>query len=86
MSRLDRILLSTKWCETWPNCIQVSNQWGLSDHVPLVLDFDNANWGPRPLLMLKCWANFRGYSEFVREKLNSFTLDGWGGHVLKSKL
>ena len=24
MSRLDRFLLSTKWCDSWPNCIQVA--------------------------------------------------------------
>jgi len=36
MSRLDRFLLSEKWCEAWPNCIQVAYQRGLSDHVPLL--------------------------------------------------
>jgi NADH:ubiquinone oxidoreductase subunit len=35
---------------------------------------------------MKCWADYVGYAEFVREKLNSFSLDGWGGHVLKMKL
>lgn len=54
MSRLDRFLLSDKWCDVWPNCIQVAYQRGLSDHVPLILHADDANWGPRPLRMLKC--------------------------------
>jgi exonuclease III len=43
MSRLDRFLLSEKWCEAWPNCIQVAYQRGLSDHVPLMLSVDEAN-------------------------------------------
>jgi len=86
MSRLDRFLLSGKWCESWPNCIQVANQRGLSDHVLVVLDVDDSNWGPRPLRMLKCWSDFRGYSEFVRDKLNSFYLEGWGGFMLQKKL
>lgn len=86
MSRFDRFLLSGKWCESWPNCIQVANHRGLSDHVPVVLDVDDSNWGPRPLRMLKCWSDFRGYSEFVRDKLNSFHLEGWGGFVLQKKL
>jgi len=43
MSRLDRLLLSTNWCATWPNCIQLANQRGLSNHVPLVLYVDEDN-------------------------------------------
>jgi hypothetical protein len=78
--------LSARWCLSWPNVIQVANQRGLSDHVPVVLDVDDFNCGPRPLRMLKCWGDFTGYSEFVREKLNSFCLDGWGGYVLQKKL
>nr|ABD32574.2 Endonuclease/exonuclease/phosphatase [Medicago truncatula] len=65
---------------------QVAYQRGLSDHVPLVLSVDDENWGPRPLRLLKCWADYQGYTDFVRDKLNSFVLDGWGGHVLKIKL
>jgi exonuclease III len=78
ISRLDRFLLSNKWCEKWPNCIQVAYQRGLSDHVPLLLHVDEANWGPRPLRMLKCWSEYPGYAEFVCEK--------WGGYVLQQKL
>ena len=61
MSHLDRFLLSFNWCTTWPNCIQLANQRGLSDYVPLELYADVNNWGPRPLRMLKCWADFPGY-------------------------
>jgi len=49
MSRLDRFLLSEKWCEAWPNSFQVAYQRGLSDHVPIMLHVDDANWGPRSL-------------------------------------
>jgi len=86
MSRLDRFLLSEKWCEAWPNCIQVAHQRGLSDHVPLVLHVDEANWGPRPLRMLKCWADYPGYNDFVRLKWSSFNVQGLGGFVLQQKL
>jgi hypothetical protein len=86
MSRLDRFLLSEKWCEAWPNCIQVAYQRGLSDHVPLVLMVDEANWGPRPLRMLKCWVDFTGYSDFLNQQWSSFDVHGWGGYVLKHKL
>jgi len=86
MSRLDRFLLSDKWCQQWPNCIQIATQRGLSDHVPLFLHVDSANWGPRPLQMLKCWSDYQGYSDFLREKWQSFNFQGWGGYVLQQKL
>ncbi|PNX60241.1 cysteine-rich receptor-like protein kinase, partial [Trifolium pratense] len=35
--------------------------------------------------MLKCWKDIPGYNVFVREKWNSFQVDGWGGYVLKEK-
>jgi len=86
MSRLDRYLLSVNWCSAWPNCFQVANQRGLSDHVPLVLLVDVDNWGPKPLRMLKCWADFPRYAQFVREKWGSFNIEGWRDFVLKEKL
>lgn len=45
---------------------------------PLMLHVDDANWGPRPLRMLKCWADFPGYEDFVRDKWSSFDFYGWG--------
>jgi hypothetical protein len=36
--------------------------------------------------MLKCWGNFPGYREFVRDKWTSFQVEGWGGFILKEKL
>jgi len=85
MGRIDRILLSESWCVTWPDCFQLALARGLSDHCPLVLSIDEENWGLRPLQMLKCWENFAGYDIFVREKWNSFQVEGWGGFVLKEK-
>ena len=84
MSRLDRFLLSDSWCMAWPNCFQMAIARGLSDH--LVLTVDGENWGPRPLQMLKCWEDFPGYNIFVKDKWNSFQVEGWGGYVLNEKL
>lgn len=61
MSRIDRFLLSEEWCAKWPNCLQVAALRGLSDHCPLVLSVDDHNWGPKPVRMLKCWADVPGY-------------------------
>jgi len=51
-----------------------------------MLYVDDANWGPRPLRMLKCWSEYPGYGDFVREKWASFNCQGWGGFVLQQKL
>jgi hypothetical protein len=72
MSRIDRFLLSEKWCLTWPNCFQLASVRGLSDHCPIQLSIDEENWGPKPLRMLKCWDNFSGYNEFVSDRWKSF--------------
>jgi hypothetical protein len=65
MSRLDRFLLSTEWCLTWPKCTHVARIRGLSDHCPIVLVANEEDWGPRPSRMLKCWKDVPGYIMFV---------------------
>ena len=86
MSRIDRFLLSERWCLTWPNCFQMASSRGLSDHFPIQLCIDFANWGPKLVRLLKCWESFTSYNSFVREKWSTFQLEGWGGYVLKEKL
>ena len=41
------------------------------------------NFGLGTFCTLKCWKDFPDYKEFVRNKLTSFEVDGWGGFVLK---
>ncbi|GAU31957.1 hypothetical protein TSUD_288910 [Trifolium subterraneum] len=60
MSRLDRVLLSDGWITLFPNCVQAAMPRGLSDHCPVLLTIDEQNWGPKPLRMLKCWADILG--------------------------
>ena len=85
MSRINRFLLSGRCCLTWTNCFQTATSRGLSDHCPLELSVDEEFWSTRPFCMLKCWENFTGYNNFVREKWDSFRVEGWGGYVLKEK-
>jgi exonuclease III len=85
MNQLDRYLVSEEWCLVWPNCLQVAQLRGLSEHCPLTLSVDEENWGPRPTRFLKCWSDLPGYKKFVSEKWKSLQVDGWGGYVLKEK-
>ena len=86
MSRLNRFLLSEDWCALWPNLLQRALNRGLSDHCPILLSVDEFNWGPRPRRVLKCWGELPGYKQFVRDSLQSFHIEEWGGYVLKEKL
>ena len=85
MSRIDRFLLSEEWCLRWPNCLQVAQLRGLSDHCALFLTVDDENWGPKPSRFLKCWADTSGYVDFIRNKWESLQVEGWGDYVLKEK-
>jgi len=68
MSRLDKFLLSEDWFLMWPNCLQIAQLRGLSDHCPLVLSIDEENWGPRSTRLLKCWKDIPRYNQFVSDK------------------
>jgi hypothetical protein len=85
MSHLDRFLLSEDWCLVWPNCLQIAQLRGLSDHCPLLLSVDEENWGPRPSRFLKCWSDAPGYKQFVSNTWKSLHVEGWEGFVLKEK-
>jgi len=85
MSRIDRFMLSEEWCLVWPNCLQVAQLRGLSDHCLLALSVDEENWEPRPSRFLKCWSETPGYKKFVVDKWKSLQVEGWGGYVLKEK-
>jgi hypothetical protein len=42
----------------------------------IVLTINEQNWGPKPLRMLKCWADIPGYADFVKEKWQSLQVYG----------
>jgi len=35
--------------------------------------------------MLKCWADIPGYDDFVKDRWQSFQVQGWSGFILKEK-
>ncbi|XP_039683765.1 uncharacterized protein [Medicago truncatula] len=87
MSRLDRFMVSEKWCVSWPNCIQVAHQRGLSDHVPVVLDVDNANWGPRPLQWhQQHFKNLDGKILEAKNQISSLDIKGEEAELLEEEV
>lgn len=86
MSRLDRFLMTEDWLNTWSNL----SQWGLkrcvSDHCAVVLKEKEADWGPKPFCVMRCWESMEGYEDFVKNEWCGIDVRGWKGFVLKEKL
>jgi hypothetical protein len=67
-----------------------SSLWALprsvSDHCPLVLRYNNVDWGPRPFRFNNHWILNKDFKGLVEEAWRSFNHTGWMGFVLKEKL
>lgn len=86
MSRLDRILVTSTWIDSWPGFSQEVLPRDISDHCPLLLRNSNQNWGPKPFRFLNCWFDDPRFKGFVLDTWRGFQIDGWGAYVLKEKL
>ncbi|KAL8494390.1 hypothetical protein ACS0TY_025266 [Phlomoides rotata] len=54
--RIDRFLLSSRWCNRWPNAKQFGLKRSISDHAPIILDDCQPEfWGPIPFKMVNWW-------------------------------
>lgn len=54
-SRLDMILISGEWVETWCEVTQWELARDVSDHRPMVLRYLNQGWGSRPFRFNNHW-------------------------------
>jgi hypothetical protein len=86
MSRLDRILISPGWLSLW-GC---PNVWvgarDVSDHCPLILRYNNDDWGPKPFRFNNYWIQHKQFKEVVVNAWNAQHYIGWMGYVLKERL
>lgn len=77
MSRLDRILVSKDFI----TICKVSSQWverrDISDRCPVVLQFDDLNWGPKLFSFNNCWLQHKDFVRFVAERWGEFNVGGW---------
>lgn len=85
-SKLDRMLVNSTWCRSWPNQILKDGRRSLSDHIPIFIEESRKDWGPKPFKFFNQWMQHSDFKDFVREKWNSFNIQGWGGFVMKEKL
>ncbi|KAK2372487.1 hypothetical protein QL285_073613 [Trifolium repens] len=86
MSRLDRFLLSTDWMALWgrPEVWVLARD--VSDHCPLILKYNNDDWGPKPFRFNNYWLQNKNFKNLVVETWNSQHFTGWMGFVLKERL
>jgi hypothetical protein len=87
MSRLDRVLVSSRWMEEWGEV----SLWGLkrdvSDHCPLLLKYNGYDWGPKPFRFNNHWVNNKAFKKLVEDEWASYDyVNGWMGHVVKEKM
>ncbi|WJX93184.1 hypothetical protein P8452_74743 [Trifolium repens] len=87
MSRLDRVLVSSRWMEEWGEV----SLWGLkrdvSDHCPLLLKYNGYDWGSKPFRFNNHWVNNKAFKKLVEDEWASYDyVNGWMGHVVKEKM
>ncbi|MCI22282.1 transposon TX1 putative protein, partial [Trifolium medium] len=86
MSRLDRVLVSTEWLDSWGMCSLWVLPRDVSDHCPLVLKYGDNDWGPKPFRFNNHWLEHKDFKEVVKEAWRENEVRGWMGFVLKEKL
>ena len=85
-SRLDRVLVSEEWIQTWPFYKQYVQQRIVSDHCAIVAKSWAKDWGPKPFRSIDTWFMEPGFKEFVKEKWGSYNGQGDNISSLKEKL
>lgn len=86
MSRLDRFLLSGSWLVQWGNISQWAIKRDVSDHCPVVLRYDDLNWGPKPFKFKNFWLKHLEFGELVKNCWAESNTHRWMGFVMSQKL
>ncbi|XP_028103766.1 uncharacterized protein LOC114302886 [Camellia sinensis] len=84
-SRIDRVLMSTKWLERLNLKLWVLER-SISDHCPLLLLEDGRDSGTRPFLFINAWTFHPKVEEHVKKSWEDTTITGWASFVIMNKL
>ncbi|XP_057418742.1 uncharacterized protein LOC130712948 [Lotus japonicus] len=85
-SRLDRWLVSEEAINKFEGICQSVENWGLSDHRPIILTLGAINFGPKPFLFYNHWLLDKEFEQLVSQWWCSATVVGWSAFVLQEKL
>ncbi|PNX99561.1 cysteine-rich receptor-like protein kinase [Trifolium pratense] len=64
MSRLDRVLVSNEWITLWGNPKVWVAPRDVSDHCPVILRYDVADWGLKPFRFNNFWLHNKSFRDF----------------------
>ncbi|XP_071708027.1 uncharacterized protein [Rutidosis leptorrhynchoides] len=64
-SKLDRFLVSGKFCIEWGNLMAIALEREHSDHCPIVLKDEDINFGPKPFKMFDAWLDEKDIDEVI---------------------
>ncbi|XP_058786822.1 uncharacterized protein LOC131661328 [Vicia villosa] len=85
-SRIDRFLVADNIVSDWGVIGQMVEDRDVSDHCPVWLICDKANWGPKPFKVNKEWFSNKDFLPFVKKEWISIKVEGRGDFILKEKL
>ncbi|XP_058103324.1 uncharacterized protein LOC131246882 [Magnolia sinica] len=77
-SLIDLPLLGSRF--TW------TNGWTTSDHWPLILSAEEADWGPKPFRFNIAWLHITGFKSMIADWWQAACYQGYAGHRLCCKL
>jgi hypothetical protein len=86
MSKLDRVLLSEGWVDSWPNPVVWALPRDVSDHCPIVLRYNEVDWGPRSFRFRNHWLEDSRFKDLVKKVWADQQFTGWMGFILKERL
>ncbi|KAL8479250.1 hypothetical protein ACS0TY_026208 [Phlomoides rotata] len=85
-SKIDRMFMNNEWLRKCPNQSIKGLRRSISDHVPLVIQSESKDWGPRPFRFINSWIEHQQFNDFFQEKWKSYSVEGWAAYRLKEKL
>ncbi|KAL8514813.1 hypothetical protein ACS0TY_013776 [Phlomoides rotata] len=85
-SKLDRFLINEEWNRKCPSQKLRGGRRSLSDHMPIYVEEDTKDWGPKPFKLFNWWLNKKSFVDLVEGKWNSYNITGRASFRFKEKL
>ena len=86
LSRLDRFFVTNDWMDLYPEVSQIALPKPTSDHCPILLNSNNAKWGPSPFRFELLWLEDKHFRDSIKLWWNNYDVSGRASYRLSSKL
>jgi hypothetical protein len=86
MSRLDRVLVWSSWCDLWGDPSVRVLERDVADHCLLVIKYSSEDWGPKPFRFNNFWFQNKEFRGVFTNAWASCEVDGWMSFILKERL